>query len=102
MSTQKGASIMNSIVMEAFRAKAAVGNDQWKGVGAILRKAIDERPGAPAGEELRQADPLVPRAAFLEALEAQADDAAVVGRVVGPCFDEAPGEHQNASPFSMR
>lgn len=50
MSTQKGASIMNSIVMEAFRAKAAVGNDQWKGVGAILRKAIDERPGAPAGE----------------------------------------------------
>lgn len=60
MSTRKAASIMNSIVMEVFCAKTAESDDQWKGVGAVLRKTNDERPASAQADAAKP--PKMPRA----------------------------------------
>ena len=63
---------------------------------------VESGPGAAAGKKLRIADPLVGGAARLEALQAQPDYAAMIGRIIGFGLCEAFDEHQNASPEAMR
>ena len=57
---------------------------------------------AAARQELTITDPLVRGAVWFEALKPQADDTAMVRRLIGLGIGKAFDVHQNRSPFSIR